>query len=116
CDEEFDRLARDCTERQRDADRCRVRWTDDARHLRAAQRFTGVAQRRRRTFARVALTPRPRRQRIRDLERRKSFGIQAPRRARGTRRSRAPRRPRGHSLAIPSARRTWRADATLPLE
>jgi hypothetical protein len=57
------------TERRRDTDRCRVRWTDDARDLRAAQRFTGVAQRRRGTFARVAFPPRPRPQRICDLDR-----------------------------------------------
>src|SRR2546423_2894506 len=113
CAEEFDRLARNCTERQRDTDRRRVRWTDDARDLRAAQRFTGVTQRRGRTFARVALSPRPRRQRICDLERRKPFGIQAPDAPEELHRSRAPRPPRGHNLAIPNARRTSRADATL---
>src|SRR5947207_4443127 len=46
CAKKFDRFARDCTERQRDPDRCRVRWTDDAGNVGAAQRFTGVLQRR----------------------------------------------------------------------
>src|SRR3954462_6412040 len=58
---EFDCFTRHCTERYGNTDRCCVCGTDDARDFGLPQRFAGVSQRGGRSFARVSLSPRPRR-------------------------------------------------------